>query len=28
VAEKAGYGEPVQIRFNDTDSLLFSRASR
>ena len=28
VAEKAGYGEPVQIRFNDTDSLLFSRARR
>lgn len=28
VAEKAGYGEPVQIRFNDNDSLLFSRASR
>lgn len=28
VAEKAGYGEPQRIRFNDADSLLFSRRSR
>lgn len=26
VAQKAGYADPVRIRFNDTDSLLFSRA--
>ncbi|HHV7518648.1 TPA: GNAT family N-acetyltransferase [Burkholderia orbicola] len=28
VAEKAGYGEPRRIRFNDADSLMFSRKSR
>ncbi|HDR8920095.1 GNAT family N-acetyltransferase [Burkholderia vietnamiensis] len=26
VAQKAGYADPVRIRFNDADSLLFSRA--
>ncbi|RKU00142.1 N-acetyltransferase [Burkholderia sp. Nafp2/4-1b] len=28
VAEKAGYADPERIRFNDADSLLFSRACR
>jgi RimJ/RimL family protein N-acetyltransferase len=28
VAEKAGFGEPERIRFNDADSLLFSRTCR
>ncbi|KVC49152.1 GCN5 family acetyltransferase [Burkholderia diffusa] len=28
VAQKAGYVDPVRIRFNDADSLLFSRACR
>ncbi|KWA07430.1 GCN5 family acetyltransferase [Burkholderia territorii] len=28
VAQKAGYADPVPVRFNDADSLLFSRACR
>lgn len=28
VAEKAGYGAPQRIRFNDAESLMFSRKSR
>ena len=28
VAEKAGYGAPQRIRFNDAESLMFSRKRR
>lgn len=28
VAEKAGYANPITVRFNDADSLMFSRACR
>jgi RimJ/RimL family protein N-acetyltransferase len=28
VAEKAGYADPITVRFNDADSLMFSRACR